>query len=256
MVQGMTSTLEHVLKTSIKISSKVNISKDEDACPTISITVFNASQFPMKSLSADIQFIPVQSDCDGTVTFNSVSSNHQVKNVPTPTKSLFDGDSELLPEERHLEIIAVRPSSLAQYNGLITVSILSPGTGQKLQAHHKFGLYIIDQVKKTIHLPDERTSIDYENAVTNPQHSVEKFYELAFLRRIMGFSPAQGIAPGIKIEFTHGSSNIKIECHLVALNDDSTRANCLFVHHDDGLSETAMVTLLTELDILESLERV
>ncbi|KAG2175899.1 hypothetical protein INT44_000377 [Umbelopsis vinacea] len=200
--------------TKFKHGSKVNISKDEDACPTISITVFNASQFPMKSLSADIQFVPVQSDCDGTVTFNSVSSNHQVKNVSTPTKSLFDGDSELLPEERHLEIIAVRPSSLAQYNGLITVSILSPGTGQKLQAHHKFGLYIIDQVKKTIHLPDERTSIDYENAVPNPQHSVEKFYELAFLRRIMGFSPAQGIAPGIKIEFTHGSSNIKASTKL------------------------------------------
>jgi hypothetical protein len=126
--------------------TKVDMSKDEDAGPTINITVFNASQFPMKSLSADIQFVPVQSGCDGTVTFNSISSNHHVKNVSTPTKSLFDGDLELLPEEKHLEIIAVRSSSLAQYNGQITVSILSPGTGQKLQAYHKFGLYIIDQV--------------------------------------------------------------------------------------------------------------
>ncbi|KAI8575459.1 hypothetical protein K450DRAFT_261545 [Umbelopsis ramanniana AG] len=256
MVQGMTSTLEHVLKTSIKIGTKVDISKDEDACPIISITVFNASQFPMKSLSADIQFVPVQSDSDGTVTFNSVSSNHQSKNVSTSTKSLFDGDSELLPEERLLEIIAVRPSSLAQYNGHITVSILSPGTGQKLQAYHKFGLYIIDQLKKTIHLPDEHKSIPRVNKVINPQHRVEKLYELTFFRRIMGFSPAQGIAPGITIEFAHGSSNIKIECHMIALNDDSTKASCLFEYYGDGPSGTAMATLLSELDILESLERV
>lgn len=126
--------------------TKVDMSKDEDAGPTISITIYNASQFPMKSLSVDIHFVPVQSDCDGTVSFNSVSSNRQLKNVSSPTKSLFDGDSELLPEEKHLEIIAVRTSCLAQYNGNITVSIVSPGTGQKLQAYHKFGLYIIDQV--------------------------------------------------------------------------------------------------------------
>lgn len=165
MIQGMTSTLEHVLKTSIKIGkhqsvahyawaladlfltgTKVDTSKDENEGPTISITIYNASQFPMKSLSVDIHFVPVQRDCDGTVTFNSVSSNSQLKNISSPTKSLFDGDSELLPEEKHLEIIAVRSSCLAQYNGNITVSIVSPGTGQKLQAHHKFGLYIIDQV--------------------------------------------------------------------------------------------------------------
>ncbi|CAO3670903.1 unnamed protein product [Umbelopsis ramanniana] len=256
MIQGMTSTLEHVLKTSIKIGTKVDMSKDEDAGPTISITIYNASQFPMKSLSVDIHFVPVQSDCDGTVSFNSVSSNRQLKNVSSPTKSLFDGDSELLPEEKHLEIITVRTSCLAQYNGNITVSIVSPGTGQKLQAYHKFGLYIIDQLKKTIHSTGEYPSSRHENTVINPQHSIEKYYELNFFRRIMGFSPAQGIAPGITIEFSHRSSNIKVECHMVALSDDSTKAKCLFVHFDDGSSGTAMETLLSELDFLESSDRV
>jgi hypothetical protein len=48
----------------------------------------------------------------------------------------------------------------------------------------------------------------------------------------------------------------KIECHMVALSDDSTKAKCLFEYYGDAPSGTAMVTLLSELDFLESLERV
>lgn len=43
---------------------------------------------------------------------------------------------------------------------------------------------------------------------------------------------------------------------MVALSDDNTKAKCQFVHFDDGPSGTAMETLLSELDFLESLERV
>jgi hypothetical protein len=128
------------------LGTKIEMSKDGEATPTVTITILNASQFPMKSLLAEIQFVPVQNDCNGKVSFESKSSSRLVKNIPTSTQSLFDGESELLPEEKHLEIITVWSSCLAQYNGNITVSVLSPGTGQKLQAYHKFGLYIIDQV--------------------------------------------------------------------------------------------------------------
>jgi hypothetical protein len=57
-----------------------------------------------------------------------------------------------------------------------------------------------------------------------------------------------------------GSLNVclfcKVECHIIALSDDSTKAKCQFVHFDDGSSGTAMETLLSELDFLESLEHV
>ncbi|KAH8547670.1 hypothetical protein BGW37DRAFT_509780 [Umbelopsis sp. PMI_123] len=256
MIQGMTSTLEHVLKSSIKIGTKIEMSKDGEATPTVTITILNASQFPMKSLLAEIQFVPVQNDCNGTVSFESKSSSRLVKNIPTSTQSLFDGESELLPEEKHLEIITVWSSCLAQYNGNITVSVLSPGTGQKLQAYHKFGLYIIDQLKKSFHLPYDDISSPNADRTINSQHCIDKTYDLTYFRGIMGFRPAQGITPGITIELIYEPSNVRVECHVIALSDDNSKAECRFGYNGDQASGTAMETLLSELDFLGNLEHV
>lgn len=126
--------------------TKIAMSKDEETTPTVNITIFNASQFPMKLLPVEIDFVPVQSDCDSPVHCDSTSSIRIQKNVSTPAPSVFSENSELLPGEKHVELITAKPSCLRQYNGIITASILSPGTGQKLQVQHKFGLYLVDQV--------------------------------------------------------------------------------------------------------------
>lgn len=129
------------------LDTKIAISKDEDARTIVNITICNAGQFPMKSVAAEIDFVPVQTDCDGIVHCDSQSSTRLLKNISTPAQSLFQEESELSPGEKHCELIITQPTLLAQYNGTITVSMLSPGTGQKLQVQHKFGLYLVDQVR-------------------------------------------------------------------------------------------------------------
>jgi len=254
MIQGMTSTLEHVLKSSLKISTKIAMSKDEETTPTVNITIFNASQFPMKLLPVEIDFVPVQSDCDSPVHCDSTSSIRIQKNVSTPAPSVFSENSELLPGEKHVELITAKPSCLRQYNGIITASILSPGTGQKLQVQHKFGLYLVDQLKKTISFPNDIVASSDNEQTPESQTCIQKTFGLSFFRRIMGFSPAQGIVPGVRIEITDRQQLSKFKCRLIDLPNEAAEAECKFTDNGRISSTVALETLVSELELLDSLD--
>ncbi|KAM3587178.1 hypothetical protein VKS41_002215 [Umbelopsis sp. WA50703] len=240
MIQGMTSTLEHVLKTGLKVGTKITKSKHpEPDGININLTIRNASQFPMKGLTATIAFAAIDSDCDGQIEYETQSSVRlQKESSSEPASSIFSSESDLSPGQRHIEVLKVQPSTLAQYNGTIALSICSPGTGQRLQVQHKFGVYLIDQLSKSIKFPPE--SLFHANEA----HMIRE-YKLTFFRQIMEFSPAQGIASGVEIQLH--ASDTKIECHLLELLEDDTMAKCTFVCTEGN---DVLDVLISELDLL------
>ncbi|KAG2184443.1 hypothetical protein INT43_000352 [Umbelopsis isabellina] len=240
MIQGMTSTLEHVLKTGLKVGTKITKSKDPEAAINITLIIRNASQFPMKALAATIAFAPINSHCTGQIEYETQSSVRLLQDSSDPVSSIFSNESELLPGQRYVEVLEVRPTVLAQYNGTIDLGIRSPGTGQRLQVQHKFGVYLIDQLSKSIQLQSQSKFNE------NDAYIIRE-YKLSFFRQIMEFSPAQGIAHGTEIKL-HAGDTI-IECHLLELRVNDTLAKCAFTCTE---SNDILDTLLSELDLLNN----
>lgn len=194
----------------------------------------------MKGLVATMAFAPIDSDCNGQIEYETQSSVRLLKDASDPVSSIFSSESELSPGQRYVEVLEVRPTMLAQYNGTIVLGIRSPGTGQQLQVQHKFGVYLIDQLSKSIQFPIQSNVNEYGEYIIRE-------YKLSFFRQIMEFSPAQGIASGTEIKLYAGDSTI--ECHLLELLVNDTIAKCAFTctEVNDNLD-----ILLSELDLLNN----
>lgn len=187
-----------------------------------------------------MSFAPIDSDCNGEIEYETQSSVRLLQDSSDPVSSIFSDESELSPGQRYVEVLEVRPTMLAQYNGTMVLSIRSPGTGQRLQVQHKFGVYLIDQLSKSIQLPSQS---DFNE---NDSYIIRE-YKLSFFRQIMEFSPAQGIANGTEINLHNG--DITIECHLLELLVDDTIAKCAFICTEGN---DILDILLSELDLLNN----
>ncbi|OAD75464.1 hypothetical protein PHYBLDRAFT_64378 [Phycomyces blakesleeanus NRRL 1555(-)] len=252
--QAMNEMYEQMFMSNIKKGSKLKPFEDKNGSGIqLTITITNYNRYPISGLSAHLTFEPFhKADTAATVAWTSESASETTvgsrnkKDVERILGSNQGQDKDQNQDQNqnqnsipsttiYTEILQIQPSEPCQYNSKLSVSVSSPGTGKPIEKEHKFGLYLIDQLIKTVH---ESGSSSEETKGS------EKEYSTVFFREIMGLRPVVGIRPGMEIRLK--AKQKEVMCKVVESSENLETVKAIF-YGDHQLLDI----LLQELDILD-----
>ncbi|KAI9010912.1 hypothetical protein CLU79DRAFT_772564 [Phycomyces nitens] len=234
--QSMNEFYEQMFAANIKIGSKLEPFEDQNGSGIqLTITITNNNRYPISAL-LELSFEPLDKT-GATVAWTSKSAFKTI--IGSQDKK--DADSMLgskqdlnMPSTTiYVETLQVYPSEICQYNSKLVAMVPSPGTGKLIKLEHKFGLYLIDQMTKTVQ----------ESGSNEDKLGSEKEYRTQFLRQIMGLHPVIGMGLGMEIRLK--TKQKEVFCRIIGFSDDLETVKTVF-YGDCQLRDR----LLSELDIL------
>ncbi|KAI8089542.1 uncharacterized protein BX664DRAFT_333283 [Halteromyces radiatus] len=264
MTQTMNRVIHHLFQTNIKIGTRLEY---DQGTTRLTITVHNATAFPVIGLSAKLDFKPIihslhKSDLDRssiipqTPLLKLISSSHHMTTTDghsnQSVSSLFLTSSSstsippLLSNMKHVEIITINTSQPTQYNGIIEIQVPVPGSTESVHLNHSFGLYLVDQLKKIVlpsHLYQQQVDVKGEN----------RTYHGQFLRDTFALDPVLGLEKGMLIclepSSSASSSDDKIMCRIESISLDP----CHIQVRIFGENKCLVDNLVNELDSLNKI---
>ncbi|CAO3632126.1 unnamed protein product [Cunninghamella blakesleeana] len=266
MTQTMQQVLTHMFKTQVKIGTRLEY---HEGATQLTITISNTTSFPVVGLTCQLSFKPIHEDTE-LPNVKWVSSKHIKLDQLSPSSSSFsqlsssspslDVESLFLPthssspqiiihpNSKHVEVLHLQtPTMPTQYNGTIQIQIPIPcatNDSSSIQLTQIFGLYIIDQLKKSV--------IDNNDSLLHHHQDEEFIYPIQFFRDIMMVHPVLGIHKNMHLCLEPTSESLKndqIICQVNTVSLEENHVNVSFF----GKNKTLIDALVHELDMLKKI---
>ncbi|CAO3631437.1 unnamed protein product [Cunninghamella echinulata] len=268
MTQTMQQVLTHMFKTQVKIGTKLEY---HEGVTQLTITINNTTSFPVVGLTCQLLFKPIHKETDlPTIKWisskqikldqsSSPSSQLEVDSffVPNPTLTPSSPTPNVLyPNTKHIEILHLQtPTMPTQYNGTIDIQIPIPCTttndSSSLEISQSFGLYIIDQLKKTV-INDSNESIILHQVKQEEEKKEEYNFPVQFFRDIMMIHPVLGIHKNMHLCLEPTSESLKDDQIICQVNIVLLEENLVKVKFY-GKNKTLIDALVHELNMLKNL---
>ncbi|KAI9302482.1 hypothetical protein BJ944DRAFT_269873 [Cunninghamella echinulata] len=266
MTQTMQQVLTHMFKTQVKIGTKLEY---HEGVTQLIITINNTTSFPIVGLTCQLLFKPIHKETD-LPTIKWISSKHikldqssspsqsEVNSLFVLNPSLTSSSTSniLYPNTKHIEILHLQtPTMPTQYNGTIDIQIPIPcattNDSSSLEISQSFGLYIIDQLKKTV-INDNSESALLHHVKQVEEKKEEYNFPVQFFRDIMKIHPVLGIHKNMHLCLEPTSESLKDEQIICQVNTVLLEDNLVKVKFY-GKNKTLIDALVHELNMLKNL---
>ncbi|ORZ25721.1 hypothetical protein BCR42DRAFT_13681 [Absidia repens] len=265
----MNLMLRSMLQANIKICTRLEYGQGGTQ---LTITILNATVFPVTLSTGTLDFIPVNSHptfsldhVDSQVKLVSAShhmtndeqASHQqqqrVDSLFVPPPSVCNADNIntntplLHPNTKHIEIVNIRTTQPIQLNGTIRIQVsrLDDSDPTPVQLTHSFGFYLIDQMKKSI----LSTSTDYKENMDDNE-GYEWCYGGQFIRDTFSIDPVLGLEKGMLICLEPASSLYSDGAILCRIDSERLDDGSIQVRFF-GKNKNLVRSLVHELDSLD-----
>ncbi|KAI7863819.1 hypothetical protein BDF14DRAFT_1291951 [Spinellus fusiger] len=173
--------------------------------------------------------------------FQSATTTHLEHQTVDTAKSIFTENSTLPVTTSHTELLSLQITTPGQYNGTLLLSFPSPGTHEPITLVHTFGLYLLDQLTKTV-LPQDTPW----KRPTPPL--ISRDYAVDFLRQMLSIHPRLGMQQGMQVQLA--SPKARVVCLFQSFTEETPTVHAVFYGEEELLSLVIM-----ELDTLSAVKR-